>query len=83
MKSVFDELCSKYLGEDIMSATPNKTQAPAPQTAVAPNPTQQNNQQNPQIKDEDLFKLLQQRMLDAKFKEAFGSWLQGQQNAAK
>ena len=78
MTNKFEELCSKYVSEDLMSATP---QQPAKPVTITPQTTNQTQQQNPNMKDEELFNLLQQKMADEKFKQAFSQWLKTQQNA--
>ena len=86
MKLTFDDLCAQIVGEDIMSAT--KLQQPAVQkpgttTNQAPQPTPAA-QQNQQLGDEDLLKLLQQKLADEKFKQALLQLVNpSQQNAIK
>lgn len=80
-KTKFDSLC-----ETIMSGTqptPAKPVTPntgAPTTPQTTPPAQPNQQQN-QINDEELFKALQQKMNDQKFKDALLKMLNPQQNA--
>lgn len=62
--------------------TPTKQAQPTntTQTAPTPQPTPAaNDQQKPEIKDEDLLNLLQQKMADQKFQQAFAQWLKTQQ----
>lgn len=95
MTKNFDDICKGILGEMINPTTqqpqqkPGQQVAPAPQTG-APAAVQQNQQQNqqavqhPQMKDEDLLKLLQQKLTDQKFKQSLMQILNPpqQQNAA-
>lgn len=95
MTKTFDEICNGILGEMITAPNPQKptpaqpNQQPAPNTgaqAAVNNNAQNNGQQQNQMKDEDLLKLLQQKMEDPanqKFKELLGQLLNPQQpNAA-
>ena len=74
MTKTFDQICSEIIGEDIMSAT--KPQAPVAQTNVAqkpgvPQPTPAAPHQNQQPnEDQELLKLLQQKLADEKFKQS-------------
>ena len=92
----FDQICKGILGEMMASPNPQPTQpqtnttAPAPQ-AGAPAAVQQNQQQNqqnaqqqnPQMKDEDLLKVLADRIKDPKFLPQLHALLNPQQpNAA-
>jgi hypothetical protein len=96
MTKNFDQICKGILGEMITPpAQPQKPgqtapAAPAPQ-AGAPAAVQQNQQQNqqnaqqqaPQMKDEDLLKLLAQKIQDPKFLPQLQALMNPQQpNAA-
>lgn len=89
MKTKFDELCSQYIDENIVNpsavkptiSTTTTNSAPTQAQPTTPQPTPPA-KQNPEIKDDQLLQLLQQRMADANFQKAFGDWLKSQQNAA-
>lgn len=89
----FDELFSQLMGENYMSSTPaqgsvtnNSTATPA--TSAAPqgnNPSQPTNTPtatgNNQQKEDELMKMLQQKLQDEKFKQQLLQMLNPQQNA--
>lgn len=81
-KKTFDEICSKILGEGVpvSPATAGQTpvQNPAIQKQTTPQPTPSANQQ--QINDDDLLKLLQQKLADEKFKQSLMQMLNPQAN---
>jgi hypothetical protein len=86
MNLKFDELCSKYVGENIMNpTTPNKQTTTTSTTQTQPTPPQPTppaKQTLPNIEDNQLLELLKQKMADDKFKQVFSQWLQTQNNAA-
>ena len=95
MTKTFDEICKGILGEMITAPTqqkPNQPQQPAQQPAQQPtsgapaaiqNNVQNNAQQNNQMKDDELLKLLQQKLNDEKFKQSLMQLMNPQQpNAA-
>ena len=85
MTKSFDEICENIMAGTQAGAKP----APgAPQTTPAPGTPQptpaaaQPQQQQNQINDDELFKVLQQKMNDQKFKDALLKMLTPQPNAA-
>lgn len=95
MTKNFDDICKGILGEMIappaqqqqQQQKPGQQVAPAPQTgapaAIQQNQNQQQNQQQaPQMKDEELLKLLQQKIQDPKFLPQLQALLNPQQSNA-
>lgn len=91
MKTSFDALYNLYVQENVpVNPAPvaptiasNTTVQPTKQ-APTPQPTPAAATNNvPQMQDKDLFNLLQQKLKDEQFKQAFAKWLQqSQTNAA-
>jgi hypothetical protein len=92
MTKTFDEICNGILGEMITAPNqqqqkPNQPgQQPAPAAgapAAIQNNTQNNAQQPNQMQDDELLKLLQQKLNDEKFKQSLMQLMNPQQpNAA-
>lgn len=87
MTKNFDDICKGILGEMIAAPAPqasasNQTQPAAGTGAAAA--VQNNTQQNNQMKDDELLKMLQQKLQDQKFKQSLMQLLNPQQpNAAQ
>lgn len=86
MTKSFDEICENIMAgtqqagapQPNAQGTPQPTPAPGtPQTTPAAQPAT-----NPAVNDQELFKVLQQRMNDQKFKDALLKMLTPQPNAA-
>lgn len=82
MTKTFDEICKNILGEVAIAPNiqkPNTAQPVAPNTG-AQAATQNNLQQNsPTNNDEELLKMLQQKLQDEKFKQTLLQLLNPQQ----
>lgn len=79
-KKTFDELCASYLGENVppTPAAPKLVTTPSPNQPAQPGQPTNNNQQNQnnsQINDDELMKLLQQKLQDEKFKQQLAQML--------
>lgn len=92
MTKTFNELCENIMAKtqptqpnqpaQNTTQTNQQTPQPTPSASAAPQQNnQQNNQQNP-INDDELFKVLQQKLNDQKFKDALLKMLNPQQNAS-
>jgi len=87
MKKTFDDLIKEIVGENIMASTPQPTQ-PGTQTyqkTSSAQPVQKTNpapNANQQQGDEELLKVLQQKLQDEKFKQQLMQLLNPQQPTA-
>ena len=87
-KKTFDELCASYLGENVppSPAAPKLVTTPSPNQPAQPNANPQPTPapSNQQMGDDELMKLLQQKLLDTKFKQQLAQMLANpaQPNAA-
>jgi hypothetical protein len=79
MKKTFDDLIKEIVGENLMAATPQQNsqayqKSPSAQP-IQQKPAQPNNQQG----DDELLKVLQQKLQDEKFKQQLMQLLNPQQ----
>lgn len=87
MTKTFDEICENIMagtqqGNNQQKPITPGTPQPTPVAPGTPQPTPAAPNQQPQVNDDELFKVLQQKMNDQKFKDALLKMLTPQPNAA-